>query len=138
MVQNYLHAGAGDDKDDTLELLERSQTDQKSNFTRINSNMIKPTSRLPAKPLPLRSATQTVRSTFWVGCLAAGIITALSIITSNISNYMPDTNFPLLNSQVSCDLMLKNGSALQHAFTIDLRGSTKMTFPQAKAVDVIW
>ena len=34
--------------------------------------------------------------------------------------------------------MIQNGSAFQHAFTIDLRGSSELTFPQTKAVDIIW
>lgn len=138
MLPDYLPPYSGNDKDDTFELLEQSQTGQRSNRSTINESMIKSTSILPAKQLPLRSATQTVRSTFWVGCLAAAIITALSIVASKIANYMPDTSFFSLNGQVSCDLMFQNGSAFQHAFTIDLRGSSELTFPQAKAIDIVW
>lgn len=138
MFHDYLPPYAGNDRDDTFELLEQSQTGQRSNMSTMNDSMIKSTSTLPAKPLPLRSATQTVRSTFWVGCLAAAIITALSIVASKIADYMPDTSFLGLNGHISCDLMFQNGSAFQHAFTIDLRGSSELTFPQAKAIDVIW
>lgn len=137
MFHDYLPPYSSDDKDDTFELLEQSQTGQRSNLNTTNDNMTKSTSRLSAKPLFLRSATQTVRSTFWVGCLAVAIIIALSIIASKIPDYIPDTSFFSLNGQISGDLMIQNGSA-QHAFTIDLRGSPELTFPQTKAVDIIW
>ena len=138
MVHHYLPTYSSDDIDNTFELLEQNQTSQRSDFSTIHDNLIKSTSRLLAKPLPLRSTTQTVRSTFWVGCLAAAIITTLSTVASKIANYVPDTSFFSLNGGISCDLMVQNGSAFQHAFTINLRGSTELTFPQAKAVDVIW
>ena len=138
MVHNYLPPYSNDDKDDTFELLEQSQTGQRSNLSIINDNMIRPASRLPAKQFSLRSATQTVRSTFWVGCLAVAVITTLSIVASKLTNYIPDTSSFSLNDGVSCDLLFQNGSTFQHAFTIDLRGSTDLTFPQAKAIDVVW
>lgn len=138
MLQDYLPPYSRNDKDDTFELLEQCQTGQRSNMSTTNESTIKSTCILPAKQLPLRSATQTVRSTFWIGCLAAAIITALSIVTSKIANYLPDTSFFSVNGQVSCDLMFQNGSAIQHAFTIDLRGSSELTFPQAKAIDIVW
>lgn len=138
MLHEYLPPNAGNDNDDTFELLEQSQTNQRSGTGTVNDDLIKPTARLPAKPLPLRSTTQTVRSTFWIGCLAAAIIIILSVVASKIINYLPDTSFFSLNSQVSCDLMFQDGSAFQHAFTIDLRGSTELTFSQAKAIDIIW
>lgn len=138
MIHDYLSPYSNDNKDDTFELLEQSQTGQRSNLDTIDDNMIRPASGLPAKQFPLRSATQTVRSTFWVGCLAVATITALSIVASKITNYIPDTSTFSPTDGVSCDLLFQNGSSFQHAFTIDLRGSTDLTFPQAKAIDVVW
>ncbi len=138
MVPDYLSPYSNDNKDDTFELLEQSQTGQRSNLDTIDDNMIRPASRLPAKQFPLRSPTQTVRSTFWVGCLAVATITTLSIVASKITNYLPDTSTFSPTGGVSCDLLFQNGSSFQHAFTIDLRGSTDLTFPQAKAIDVVW
>ena len=72
-----------------------------------------------------------------------GLITALNIIcfgtlASQIHRFEPATSWTDISNPVSCDLTSGDVNSLQNAFNINLRGTVKLTFTQAKAIDVAW
>ena len=133
----YCAASSGADLQDSDQLLEQTKVSQQSAGDPGDDGWHSPTSRLPAKTLPLKSTTQSVRYFFWTGCIAITVIVGLSVLASKIKYLEPNTSLFQLNNPVSCDLMTQayNGtSSLETAFSINLRGGTHLTFFQAKSM----
>ena len=126
------------DEEDVFELLKQNKHNEAPILDFAETEATASISRLPAKSLPLRSTTHVVRILFWSGALASALIIGLSILTSHISHFLPDTDVLPLTSSISCDLSTNQDGALQNAFTLNLRGATHLSFTEAKAIDVIW
>lgn len=142
MTPKYWDASSPNDRDDAgdaFELLDQ-KTDQRSTLGSINNHdwPSTPASRLPPKPLSLRSTTHIVRTAFWTGLGVLAIIIGLSFLASSLHVFLPDTSYFQLHNSISCDLMTERRSKFQTAFTVNLRGATHLTFTEAKAIDVIW
>ena len=140
MAHRYSSASGASEQGDSFELLYGPRVESLGGMTVVNPGESKSISRLPAKRLPLRSTTRVVRHLFWVGLAAVTIIIGLSVLASQLHNFLPDTSFFELNSPISCDLYSRSAQsgAFEGAFTINLRGKSHLTFTQAKAIDVIW
>lgn len=121
------------DKDAAFELL-----DQKSTLGSIDNDWTPSTSRLPPKNLPLRTKSQVVRTLFWTGAIAVGLIAGISVLASDLFYFLPYTDSLQIKGGVSCDLRTGQAGTLQDAFTLNLRASTHLSFTEAKAIDVIW
>ena len=103
----------------------------------------KRTSRLPPRPLkhgrPLWPFGIAFVSTF-------AIFFAFLFLLKNLARLKPHgtSTYPAYTSilnddnSTSCDLVHKDGSAMQNAFLIDLRSSLELSFLEAKVIDVIW
>lgn len=66
-----------------------------------------------------------------VGFLTVGLIVGLSYLTSIVTKFVPNSSPLDLASQVSCDLTTafeRNGSAMENAFTINLRGTMLLPY----------
>ena len=139
---SYPRDKKGDSSEDELELLERTKLpdyqEPEDRYIEREVDTVTPTTRLPPRTLRHRSTTRVVRVTFWTSLMVLILILALSVLISHIRSFLPDTSEFYLKSSVSCDLTASNGSAFQDAFTINLRGSTHLSFSAAKAIDVLW
>ncbi|KAI4111482.1 MAG: hypothetical protein LQ345_006789 [Seirophora villosa] len=102
-----------------------------------DDDLLKPTSRLPPKPLPGRRK-------YWpfilVTLIALSTIIPLAILISKIEGMMPETYWSGLDLKgTSCDLVnAKNSSRLQSAFQINLRGAAQLSFGEAKLIDLVF
>ena len=92
---------------------------------------------LPAKSLPRRTKAQHIRWIALVTLLATILVVGLSVLCYFISFFEPDTESFYVGSSLSCDLLTQNAS-VRNAFTLDLRGAAKLTYTEAKVVDVTW
>ena len=114
----------------------------------------RPIPRLPPKLLPPRSARAFTRSVFVPTCIAVFLLSALSVLISQLRLFQPDLSEPKLwgdgtlpfpisgytvpRSGISCDLVSKNASLFEKIFVIDLRSQSQLSFAQAKLIDVVW
>ncbi|KAL8956432.1 MAG: hypothetical protein Q9193_006051 [Seirophora villosa] len=102
-----------------------------------DDDLLKPTSRLPPKPLPGRRK-------YWpfilVTLIALSTIIPLAILISKIEGMLPETSWSGLDLRgTSCDLVnTKNSSRLQSAFQINLRGAAQLSFGEAKLIDLVF
>lgn len=130
------------DKDDAghaFDLLEQSQADPESISGSIDSKrIITPTSRLSPKSLPLRSATHVVRTAACTGIPIIITIFGLIVFAVSLCIFVPNTSYFTPDLPISCDLATNQGNKFQHAFTINLRGATHLTYTEAKAIDIAW
>ncbi|KAL9023784.1 MAG: hypothetical protein Q9196_006975 [Gyalolechia fulgens] len=102
-----------------------------------DDDLVKPTSKLPPKPLPGRPKYRP----FIVASLTTIVtIVILAVLCSIIDNLMPDAHWDGIKlTGSSCDLVnTKNSSRLQSAFQINLRGGAQLSFGQAKLIDLLF
>ncbi|KAL8931915.1 MAG: hypothetical protein Q9211_006650 [Gyalolechia sp. 1 TL-2023] len=102
-----------------------------------DDDLVKPTSKLPPKPLPGRPKYRP----FIVASLTTIVtIVILAVLCSIIDNLMPDARWDGIKlTGSSCDLVnTKNSSRLQSAFQINLRGGAQLSFGQAKLIDLLF
>jgi len=119
----------------SFELLERGNGSERTRMSSLSDNDWTETNgKLPAKNLTRRSLTSRTRWMFWIGFVTTAIIIGLSFLASEIWNFLPQTDGLIVHSPISCDLSVTTGSAFQSAFTINLRGATRLTFSEAKAI----
>lgn len=121
------------------ELVQRSRTESQLLPASSDSDddLVKPTSRLPPKPLPGR---RKYRPFIVVTLMALSTIIPLAILISKIPAMMPQSDWNGLELKgTSCDLMnTQNSSRLQSAFQINLRGAAELSFGQAKFIDLVF
>ncbi|KAL8925445.1 MAG: hypothetical protein Q9208_003537 [Pyrenodesmia sp. 3 TL-2023] len=130
------------------ELIQRSQTESRllpapsPAPSTIEDDMVKPTSRLPPKPLPGR---RKYRPFIVVTLVTIITIVSLSALIASIRHTMPEavkTSYLYSlqsDGEPSCDLINpQNSSRLQSAFQINLRGAAQLSFGQAKLVDLLF
>lgn len=127
MASRNWDAGSENGKEDAFELLQRVKADTPSTLPPNHNDSTTPTSRLPAKTLSLRSKKHVVISAACFGLLVLVLIVGLSWFLSALWIFFPDTSFFKINSPVSCDLEIQNGTIFQVAFTINLRGADHLT-----------
>lgn len=99
------------------------------------------TLRLPPKLLPPRSRLSFSLSLVVPSLFTAFALVSLSVFLSQLHRLLPNKGYgPSFNytHQISCDLVAANASALEKAFTIDLRSQLHLTFATAKFIDVVW
>lgn len=121
------------------ELIQRTRTANQSSLkhTESDDDLVKPTSRLPPKPLPGRSK-------YLPFIIASSItivtIVTLSILLSMIDDFLPEAHwYGLELTGTSCDLVdKKNSSRIQSAFQINLRGAARLDFTEAKMIDLFF
>lgn len=95
--------------------------------------------KLPSKLLVCRSVRDQRRSFIVVGLSTGIVVVILILLASQIHDFEPQALHSLTaGSNISCDLATEKHHSVERAFKIDLRGSTRLTFTQAKAIDVIW
>ena len=104
------------------------------------SDVLKPTTLLPARTLPGRRLRYFG---FGVAILSATVtLTAFSLILRHIPDWLPSESYlylgPIATGGTSCDLVYRNDSMVEKAFTINLRSPMHFTFATAKGVDVMW
>ena len=132
----------GDRSEDGFELLDQPNVAGYHKTADIDndqeSDTYAPTSMLPARSLHHKSTTHVVRVAFWTSLTVMVLVISLCVLNYHVSNFLPDTSSSELLSSGSYDLTVNNGSALQNAVTINLRGSTHLSFAAAKAIDVMW
>ena len=122
------------------EPIQRSRTDSSSRGSPFESDdgVVKPISRLPPKPLPGRRRWLD----FTIASVSATVsIIVLSILISRIPSFLPSTGYYGLEfaNDISCDLVNKqNSSRWESAFQINLRGGAKLSFAQAKFIDLLF
>lgn len=121
------------------ELIHRSRTEPQSlpPPSESDDDLVKPTSRLPPKPLPGR---RKYLPFIVVSLITAFTITALAILISKIKDMLPQTEWDgIWLTGTSCDLMdTQNSSRLQSAFQINLRGAAHLSFAEAKFIDLFF
>ena len=141
-LASYPRDKKGDGSEDEFQLLEQTQfpiiETSLHRDAGCEDNTVTPNTRLPAKALVHRSTTRVVRVAFWTSMMVLLTITILSNLLYHIPHFLPDTSDFDFHNKLSCDLTSGNGSALQNAFTINLRGSAHLSFSAAKAIDVMW
>ncbi|KAL8750193.1 MAG: hypothetical protein Q9184_006510 [Pyrenodesmia sp. 2 TL-2023] len=128
----------------SYELIQRSRTEShllpppSPAPSTINDDLVKPTSKLPAKILPGR---RKYRPFIVVTLITITTIVSISGLIASIQYTLPETGSSSLslNKGPSCDLMYpQNSSRLQSAFQINLRGAAQLSFGQAKLVDLLF
>ena len=93
-------------------------------------------SNLPAKCL--RLVNPRTRGIL-LGVLAVTLTLGLSVLASQINRLKPSTGISdTVVSDISCDLATEKPHTAESAFTIDLRGGHRMSFGNAKTIDVVW
>ncbi|KAL8966473.1 MAG: hypothetical protein Q9197_005957 [Variospora fuerteventurae] len=121
------------------ELVQRSRTESQllPASSESDDDLVKPTSRLPPKPLPGR---RKYRPFIVVTLMVLSTIIPLAILISKIPVMMPQSDWNGLElTGTSCDLMnTQNSSRLQSAFQINLRGAAELSFGQAKFIDLVF
>lgn len=125
------------------EALHHSRGHVKPERSNTASDVLKPTTPLPARTLPGRRLRYFG---FGVAILSATVtLTAFSLILRHIPDWLPSRESSYLSSVVyrgtagtSCDLVYRNDSMVEKAFTINLRSPMHFTFATAKGVDVMW
>ncbi|KAL9624345.1 MAG: hypothetical protein Q9204_007877, partial [Flavoplaca sp. TL-2023a] len=129
---------------DTLtayELVERSPFPPITPFTHRDSDddLIKPTSRLPPKLLPGRHKFRPFVSATLIFVFN---VIVLGVLLGQIKSLLPYTGWDdsgIQMTDTSCDLVnKKNSSRWQSTFQIDLRGSTRLSFAEAKFIDLVF
>lgn len=96
-------------------------------------------SALIAKQLPPRRKKAWRRSLVLWGIASAFLIICLSLLSSMIQSSRPRFRYAASAFEsASCDLATTSGVSVQNAFTIDVRGSSRLSFTAAKAIDVIF
>ena len=133
------YGSASDSKpgqEDEYELIQHNK--RNPSLSSISNACTYKTSKLPAKRLPCRSPLRRYGSMAIMGFITASVIVSLSILASYIRHYEPSTTWTDISNPMSCDLTTNNGSSVQSAFVINLRGSTKLSFAEAKLIDVVW
>ncbi|KAL9102162.1 MAG: hypothetical protein Q9163_002662 [Psora crenata] len=93
---------------------------------------------LPAKKLPRHNIGRPCRSLAVVGLTTTAIIVGLSVLASEVYHLEPATKWTSVSDTISCDLTTGNPSSVQDAFTINLRGGARLTFGEAKVIDLVW
>ena len=93
------------------------------------------TRALPPRTLPRRRTKRAIAIVpSAVVVIMVGHILALKYL-GNAIPYISDVSF---SNDDSCDLETPSGSRMQSAFTINLRCPSKLSFAEAKAIDVVW
>ncbi|KAL9130340.1 MAG: hypothetical protein Q9217_001442 [Psora testacea] len=73
-----------------------------------------------------------------VGFITTSIIISLIVLASHIHHLEPATSWTDVSNKISCDLVTGDAGSVQNALTINLRGAAKLTFTEAKTIDVFW
>ncbi|KAL8833414.1 MAG: hypothetical protein Q9176_007996 [Flavoplaca citrina] len=130
---------------DTLtayELVERSPFPRRrtpSAHRESDDGLIKPTSRLPPKLLPGRHKFRPFVSATVIFVFN---VIVLGVLIGHIKYLLPDTDWDyssIYPTGTSCDLLNKHySSRWQSTFQINLRGSTRLSFAQAKFIDLVF
>ena len=102
-------------------------------------DLAKRTSRLPPKPLPGRPRYRP----FVIATLTTVLnLVALAVLISSIKHLLPDNDrggYGIKLTGTSCDLVnQKNSTRWESALRINLRGAARLTFAQAKFVDLVF
>ncbi|KAL8854440.1 MAG: hypothetical protein Q9221_000710 [Calogaya cf. arnoldii] len=129
---------------DTLtayELIERSPFQRKPLpiHQESDDDLVKQTSRLPPKPLPGRHK-------YWPFLFATLIailnVVVLAVFIANIQYLLPATDWDssdIFLHGTSCDLINEHDSSRwQSTFQINLRGSARLSFAEAKLIDLLF
>lgn len=97
----------------------------------------KQTSILPPKPLPGRRKYQPF---IYATLITVINVIVLAVLISRLQHLLPDTYWHGIQLVgTSCDLVNKqNSTRWQSAFQINLRGAARLTFAQAKFIDLIF
>lgn len=113
------------------------QSDER-NF--LEDGNIKPASTLTAKRLLPRRRAAWRRSLVLWGIASAFLMMCLSFLSSVVQARVPRNpySFSAFEQTTSCDLATRSGVSMENASTIDVRGSSRLSFTAAKAIDVIW
>lgn len=90
---------------------------------------------LPPKRL---AGTRFKRSIVLVVIINLVLVIAFSLAIFFVGTGIPWIGLVNIANDDSCDLETASGSSIQSAFTINIRRQTHLSFPEAKAVDVIW
>ncbi|KAL9022839.1 MAG: hypothetical protein Q9180_008548, partial [Flavoplaca navasiana] len=128
---------------DTLtayELVQRSPFPPITPSTHRDSDddLLKPTSRLPPKSLPGRHKFRPFVSATLIFVLN---VIVLGVLIGHIKYLLPDTGWDYSGIQLtgSCDLINKQDSSRwQSTFQINLRGSARLSFAEAKFIDLVF
>lgn len=106
------------------------------------TNEEKETSRLPPRPLkherPLRPFALAFLGAFAIFFAFLSLLRYISILKPDVLPALNQQDAYGTVSKISCDLINKNGSAMQNAFLIDLRSPLELSFLEAKLIDVMW
>lgn len=121
------------------ELIQRNRTATRSSLqhSEPDDDLVKPTSRLPPKPLPGRSK---YRPFIVASSITIVTIVSLAVLLSMIDNFLPEAQWEGIElTGTSCDLLdTKNSSRIQSAFQINLRGAAHLNFGEAKMIDLFF
>ncbi|KAL8872023.1 MAG: hypothetical protein Q9198_007285 [Flavoplaca austrocitrina] len=104
-----------------------------------DDDLIKPTSRLPPKRLPGRHKFRPFVSATLIFVLN---VVVLGVLIGHIKYLLPDTDWDysgIYPTGTSCDLVNKQySSRWQSTFQINLRGSARLSFAEAKFIDLVF
>ncbi|KAL8645328.1 MAG: hypothetical protein Q9226_007355 [Calogaya cf. arnoldii] len=104
-----------------------------------DDDLVKQTSRLPPKPLPGR---HKYRPFLFATLIAILNIVVLAVSIAKIKYLVPDTYWNgagIASIETSCDLIdNKNSTRWQSTFQINLRGYARLSFAEAKFVDLVF
>ncbi|KAL8662872.1 MAG: hypothetical protein Q9168_008189 [Polycauliona sp. 1 TL-2023] len=104
-----------------------------------DDDLVKPSSRLPPKLLPGRSGYLHI---LLATLIAISNLILLAVLLAHIEDWLPDTDVNGYGIQLngpSCDLTNTQGnSRWQSAFQINLRGDARLSFAEAKFVDLLF
>ena len=154
---------AASSENENYELVQAEQLESSESAFSDDIISTKPNWKLPPKHLTARS--QIGFSLFIVipAVLTAFVVTALSVLLSQIRLWLPDKDFtyapypaPVSNENaplnyppfkyilreslnpISCDFLTASISAFENVFIIDLRSQRHLSFATAKFIDVMW
>jgi len=107
-------------------------------FSRIESTAS--TLAQSARSLPAKSLTRRriKRSITVVVIIILCLICCFAFSFFIVDNGVPSALGVTIGNDDTCDLETLTGSSVQSAFTINLRCPSRLTFAEAKAIDVIW
>ena len=135
----YSSPNKEEDADDAATSLKQINLDQNTDLRFFDGEIATiPSVQLAPKKLNLRPTTYIIRKAVYAELLVIIVIIGLCILAAQLNEFVPDTSWSGVNDTDSCDLWTNQRSNFQNAFTINLRGSTHLTFTQAKAIDVTW
>ena len=135
MAYGYQVTPSEPSPDDTYKPVERGVRNRESNKDESASAT---TGLLPAKSFSSKDSVRTGRLLYIGAVITALIVAGFSVLASQIHRFEPNIEWIGVSTPVSCDLVTEDARSVENAFAINLRNSKQLSFPQAKAIDVVW